>query len=139
MAAANSTITMQLSSVVNAYAAASRAGTSSLSGRDARLLSTRALAAIDRAAPPGSAYLTQAKLVTEHESSSDLWKAEQLVAIVEALRDDYREGAMQTVEELVHADLFGDFLDLAVELSTKGFLGPAAVVAGSVLEDISES
>jgi hypothetical protein len=133
MTAANSSIAIQLSSIINAYNG--RNGTTGLSGTDARLLSTRALAAIDRAAPPGSAYLTQAKLVTAHEGSADVWQAEQLVAIVEALRDDYREGAMKTVEELVHADLFGDFLDLATELSAKRFLGPAAVVAGSVLEE----
>ena len=63
------------------------------------------------------------------------WKATQLVAIVEALRDDYQAGTMQSVAEVVHAELFGDLLDMSVELYDKRFIGPAAVVAGAVLEE----
>jgi hypothetical protein len=54
---------------------------------------------------------------------------------VEALKADYRAGALVGVRELVHADLFDDFIEMALELRDKGFTGPAAVVAGSVLEE----
>lgn len=52
-----------------------------------------------------------------------------------ALRDDYALGGLTAVEEIVHADLFDDFLDMAGELLSKGFTGPAAVLAGTVLEE----
>lgn len=42
---------------------------------------------------------------------------------------------MTAVEEIVHADLFDDFLDMANELLSKGFIGPAAVLSGTVLEE----
>jgi hypothetical protein len=96
---------------------------------------TRALAAAERLAPPGSAYAAQVQIVVAHDGAAMGWTADHLVAILKALRDDYQEGAMQTVVELVHADLFDDFLSIAVELHNKGFIGPAAVVAGSVLEE----
>ena len=95
---------------------------------------TRALAAIDRVAPPASAYAEQAREVLEQDSWLG-WKAHELVAIVTALRDDYRAGAIHSVADLLHADMFEDLLDMARELFTKGFLGPAAVLAGSVLEE----
>lgn len=61
--------------------------------------------------------------------------AEQLAAIIHALRDDYEGGGLLSIQEIVHADLFDDFLDMAEELSAKGFVGPAAVLAGTVLEE----
>lgn len=137
MTSAPDAVIRQLSSVVDAYQLALSGVDNDLSNLDAtdgRLLLTRALAAIERTAPPTSAYTTQAHNV----AVSTLWngaKARELVAIVRALRDDYAEGAMQSVEELVHADLFGDFIDMAMELHDKRFIGPAAVVAGSVLEE----
>jgi hypothetical protein len=66
------------------------------------------------------------------------WPAEecsQLVAILRALREDYAHGYVRTVQELVHADVFADFLDMASELLTKGYKDAAAVIVGSVLEE----
>lgn len=100
---------------------------------NARRIATRARAAIRRYAPPGSAYEDDAKKIAESESH-DEWKAEQFAAVVHALRDDYALGGLTAVEEIVHADLFDDFLEMANELRTKGFIGPAAVLAGTVLE-----
>lgn len=101
---------------------------------DTRRISTRARAAIRRFGPPMSAYEEDAKEVVD-ESASPQWKAEQLVAIVQALRDDYAVGGLIGVEEVVHADLFDDFLSMALELLEKGFVAPASVMAGSVLEE----
>jgi hypothetical protein len=101
---------------------------------DARRIATRARAAIKRYAPPGSAYEDDALVVAE-SGSYDRWKAEQFAAIVHALRDDYAIGGLTAIEEIVHADLFDDFLDMANELLSKGFIGPAAVLAGTVLEE----
>lgn len=52
------------------------------------------------------------------------------------LRGDYAAGYLRTVEELVHADLCADFLEMADELLAKGFKDAAAVITGSVLEEL---
>jgi hypothetical protein len=39
------------------------------------------------------------------------------------------------VVELVHADLFADFLEMAHYLLQQGYKDPAAVISGSVLEE----
>jgi hypothetical protein len=46
-----------------------------------------------------------------------------LVGVLEALREDVKAGWLTTVEELLHADTFADFLDRARELSSKGLQG----------------
>jgi hypothetical protein len=102
---------------------------------DATRIATRARAAIRRFAPLGSPYEDQATAVVEGEYGGESWKAEQLTAIVHALRDDYSFGGLAAVEEIVHADLFDDFLGMANELLAKGFIGPASVLGGSVLEE----
>lgn len=90
--------------------------------------------AIERYAPAQSVYISDAQRVADDDGALQ-WKAEQLCAVVVALREDYEAGGMQTVAELLHADLFDDFLELAGELLDKGYVPPAAVVAGSVLEE----
>lgn len=57
--------------------------------------------------------------------------------MLEAIRMDYEAGYFTSVSEIVHADLFADFLEMADELLSKGFKDPAAVMAGSVLEEHS--
>ena len=105
------------------------------SGSDAetRTLFTRMLAAIERLTPAGSTYRQQAEDVRKapHIGSSVL----DLAGVLQALRDDYAAGYMKSIEELIHADVFADFLEMAVELQAKGFKDPAAVIAGSVLEE----
>jgi pyruvate/2-oxoglutarate dehydrogenase complex dihydrolipoamide acyltransferase (E2) component len=101
---------------------------------DARSMRTRMMSAIGRLAPPGSAHRAQADEVdkkADHDSRKVVW----LAGVLRALRDDYTAGYLQTVTELVHADLFADFLEMASELQQKNFKDPAAVLAGSVLEE----
>ena len=103
---------------------------------NAQRIATRARAAIGRFAPPGSPYEDDAaEIGRSDEYANEEWKAKQLTAIVHALRDDYALGGLTAVQELVHADLFDDFLSMAAELLAKGFVGPAAALAGSVLEE----
>ena len=54
--------------------------------------------------------------------------------MLQALRADYAAGYLRTLEELIHADLFGDFLDMAKHLVGNGYKDAAAVVGGSSLE-----
>jgi hypothetical protein len=107
-----------------------------LSTAQAQRIFTRCRAALDRYAPAGSVYLDDAQgIIEQQDSASLIWQTEQLLAVVEALRDDYQAGAMQSVAELVHADVFDDLLVQAAELLDKNYLGAATVVAGAVLEE----
>jgi hypothetical protein len=126
-------IAKQLSEIVDdLHGCTSSAG--AVSAYNSRRIITRARAAIRRCSPPGSAYEDEAREVAEANAGAR-WKVEQYVAVVQALRDDYQAGALTAVEELVHADLFDDFLGMAGELLSKGFVGPSAVLAGTVLEE----
>ena len=94
---------------------------------------TRASAAVDRATPRGSAYRRQIEDILV-ENSYEHYKVQLLVGVLQALRADIKRGYLQTLEQLVHGELFGDFLDMARHLVESGYKDPAAVVAGSSLE-----
>ncbi len=57
------------------------------------------------------------------------------VGIMRAAKDDYENGYLFDVRVLIQAEVFDDFLEQAQHLFDAGFYAPAAVVAGSVLED----
>jgi hypothetical protein len=42
---------------------------------------------------------------------------------------------LQSISELIHADIFADFLEMADYLLEQGYKDPAAVITGSVLEE----
>jgi hypothetical protein len=96
------------------------------------------LAAIQRLAPSGSTYANSVK-----GYEAQIQKGIMAISTtygtargtLQALRSDYESGYLQSVVELVHADVFADFLDMADYLLQQGYKDPAAVIAGSVLEE----
>lgn len=57
------------------------------------------------------------------------------VAIMEAIRGEIAGGWLFSVKGLVAAELFADFISMAEHLLEAGYKDPAAVMAGSVLEE----
>jgi len=57
-----------------------------------------------------------------------------LYAAVLALRREYELGHAQSFTELVHADTFSSFIEMAIHLQEEGYKDAAAVIIGSVLE-----
>jgi len=57
-----------------------------------------------------------------------------VIGTLKALRKDVESGYLTRFEELVHADLFSDFLEMAKYLLEEGYKDPAAVLIGGVLE-----
>ena len=55
--------------------------------------------------------------------------------ILKALNDDLEQGFLEKVEDLVRAEVFTDFLEMAEHLLKKGYKDPAASLTGAVLED----
>lgn len=101
---------------------------------DRSLLATSWLAGIERLSVPGSPYLRRAQDALKRGAGAPATITE-LAAILVALRTDYEAGYLQGIEELVHADVFADFLEMADELLRKHYKDAAAVIVGSVLEE----
>lgn len=99
---------------------------------------SRMLSTIRRLAPPGSVYADNVRGYDAHLTGGVIAMSmalEPVRGMLHALRSDYEAGYLQSVTELVHADIFADFLDMADYLLQQGYKDPAAVVAGSVLEE----
>ena len=104
-----------------------------LPGRQRTALLTSAQAAIERFAPPASPYVTNCRGVLESDSGAE-YQLECLMGIVEALRHDYESGALAPIQDLIRAEVFDDFLEMAEHLLEMGYKDPAAVLTGGVLE-----
>jgi hypothetical protein len=70
-------------------------------------------ATIERLAPPNSRYIANAKAFDSHFVTSPGRALRPLAGILQALRSDFESGYLQSVIELLHADLFADFLEMA--------------------------
>lgn len=93
-------------------------------------IATRLMAVISRLTSKDSVYYQQAQEVTGHSGLM----VKSLGAILRALRADIDAGYIQSLGEIVRAEVFTDFLEMADELQQKGYKDAAAVVTGSVLE-----
>lgn len=83
---------------------------------------------------PESEHLSQ---FTENESAPYGTKhdvLQQLAAVFRAAKEDFEGGYLSSLRSIVQAELFDSELEQARELLKKGFILPAAVVAGVVLE-----
>ncbi len=85
-------------------------------------VSTIVRATIDRLAPAGSEYGKDSVLIGS-------------VGVLRALRRDYAEGYLNTIQGLIRAELFADFIEMAEHLLDQGYKDPAAVLVGGVLEE----
>ncbi|AIP33456.1 HEPN domain protein [Paraburkholderia xenovorans LB400] len=60
---------------------------------------------------------------------------DQAFGVLLAAKDDYESGSIFSVKTLIEAEVFDEFLGQAEHLLEAGYFQPAAVLAGSVLED----
>lgn len=91
-------------------------------------------ATIERVAPIGSAYRKHAEEAYAKYGRDNGYIITILTGVLLALRADYEAGRLRSVAELIHADLFSDFLEMASYLHSEGYKDAAAVICGSVLE-----
>jgi hypothetical protein len=90
--------------------------------------------AIARYAAPNSTFRAQTDALLAKYGPANNRVREMLLGALRGIRHEYEHGALNSVSELVHRDLFADFLEMAQHLLDKGFKDPAAVVAAGVLE-----
>ena len=105
--------------------------TGPLSIYDEKRLTTLCRALVYRVAGSKSQY---AEEISYLSGEIDRVRLLKIVGIVHALRDDLKAGYFQTAEELIHGEVFGDFLEMADHLLDQGYKDPAAVMAGGTLE-----
>lgn len=121
----------------------SRAQHDDLSGtgvprEEVEALRIRVRAAVDRVVPPGTTYAREAEIAAERGEKRGAWAGGILKALymplLDALRVDIEKGYVRRLEEAAREAVYDDFLEMATDI-----LGihpaPAAVVAGSVLEE----
>jgi len=77
-------------------------------------------------------YTKFAELFPKFPGYSSFKKA---LGILKAAKEDYESGFLFDARVLIQAEVFDDFLEQAQHLLESGYHAPAAVVAGSVLED----
>jgi len=94
---------------------------------------TRARAVVLRVAGNPSGYVDQCEEILRDKGYPG-FKAKHLVGVVDSLRADAAAGYLESQRELIHGELFADFLEMAQHLLDEGYKDPAAVVAGSSLE-----
>ena len=94
---------------------------------------TRLKAVIDRLA--SASQVETAAVMVKQYGVAHSHCIKPMVGMVKALRADYAAGYMRTVESLIQADLFADFLEMADHLLSQNYKDPAAVIIGSVLEE----
>jgi len=85
--------------------------------------------------PPGSQYEKNLNDMLDKSFATNSYYIPHLAGMLLALKQAYKKGYLRTVEELIHADLFSDFFEMAEYLLSEGYKDPSAVIAGSVLEE----
>lgn len=96
---------------------------------------TRLAAAIGRLSPPDSQYRDNAQAALKTYGPNNAYIIPILAGALKALRADYAAGHLRRVEQLVQAELFADFLEMAEYLLDQGYKDAAAVLVGGVLEE----
>jgi len=91
-------------------------------------------ACIRRLTPRGSAYQESANKIVGVYPIPNWTMILPLAGVLSALREDYRANRMRSMEELIHADLFSDFIEMARHLAEEGYKDASAVIIGSTLE-----
>ena len=97
-----------------------------------RVLANRIQAAIDRLTVPTSTHARGAERQRENEYPHT--RLAELMGIATALRDDIAARWLESVIELVRADTYNDYLEMAEGLLGQRYKDAAAVVAGTSLE-----
>lgn len=98
-----------------------------------RDLQTRCLAAIERASGRQSIYYERASALFETNDHAWGHLAGQ-IGVAKSLLSDIQNDYLKSLEEVIHGDVFGDFLEMADHLNNSGYKDAAAVLAGSTLE-----
>jgi hypothetical protein len=102
---------------------------------DLTALVTSMCACIKRFEPLNSYYIDSMAVILGVAKANNYLAVNRIAGVLKALRSAYDNGYLTTINELIHADIFTDFIEMADYLLSEGYKDPAAVIIGSVLEE----
>lgn len=91
--------------------------------------------AIKRMSIINSSHQQNADTAVQQYQLSNSHTLKILRGILGAIKIEYQNNYLKTVEEIIHADLFADFLEMADHLLQENYKDAAAVIGGGVLEE----
>ncbi len=96
---------------------------------------SRVSAAIQRIAGTNSPYMQEVQRIKEEKrAESESFNSHYMYGVLLGLYEDVKAGYLESVADLLHGEIFSDFLEMASHLIDNGYKDAAAVVAGSSLE-----
>lgn len=106
----------------------------------AQRLGIRAVAAVERLLPPGTAYRVQADAIVNTHSklgavSNPGGMTLRLMEVLRAFREDAAAGYLAELQASIHGGVFADFLEMAEHVLSEIHRTPAAVIAGFTSEE----
>jgi len=106
---------------------------SDLPKSERQALVSRAVAAIHQISGKESPYSKETERIFRtlpklHEHTTSV------IGVVKGLLTDMKAGHLKSLVEIVHSDVFSDFLEMAEHLCQSAYKDAAAVIAGSTLE-----
>lgn len=84
--------------------------------------------------PNAGYYVSHASFALADDGTRTSRRTRSTISILNALKEDVEAGYLTTLRELIHADVFCDFLEMAEHLLSDGYKDPAAMLVGGVLE-----
>ena len=96
-------------------------------------LITKTKAAVQRIVGINSEYYKEIIRIQEMKIF-DSKKLKPLVGIVIALKDDLENDFLKSAGEIIHSEVFNDFLEMAEHLLNNGYKDASAVISGSTLD-----
>jgi len=131
----------QLDSIIESYnSLKSIAKYDDLSGKEimdqVSAIIVRAKAAVVRISGVRSEYYKAIEKCYEDKRnlSYDGLRVMHIIGILLALKEDLENDFLKSMHELVHAEIFTDYLEMSEYLISEGYKDSAAVIAGSTLE-----
>lgn len=99
-------------------------------------LITRIISVINRIMGTNSEYYKQAmNVLSKTETINPISKLIMLGGVLSGLYEDLKAGNLRSFSELIHADVFSEYIEMAEYLLEEGYKDPAAVITGSTLEE----
>lgn len=90
---------------------------------------------ISRFSGPNSQYVHNMQAFLKDYGPGASSVAPHIAGVLSALKEAYESGYLEQVAELIHAETFSNFVEMAEYLLSEGYKDPAAVIIGSVLEE----
>ena len=102
---------------------------------DVTALTTLMCETISRLAPTNSQYVESMKTIIRQFGVNNAYVVPHIAGVLTALRTAYDADYVASVTELIHGDIFADFVEMAEYLLSEGYKDAAAVIIGSTLEE----